>query len=87
MRRWLDDCRKPTIWAVWGRRQLSLRRGLWHFGAGLQPFGFVVLLTQPFGLGWDMAAPLALNKAAVKVISDSRPSDFYFHQASIGHIV
>ena len=33
-----------------------------HFRAGLQPFGFSVVLTQPFGLGWDMAAPLALNK-------------------------
>jgi len=30
--------------------------------SGLLPSGFVAVLTQGFALGWDMAAPLALNK-------------------------
>ena len=30
--------------------------------SGIQPFGFVVVLTQGFALGWDVAAPLALSE-------------------------
>jgi len=30
--------------------------------SGLQPFGFVAVLTQGYALGWDMAAPLALSE-------------------------
>ena len=33
----------------------------WDFMSGLQPSGFVAVLTQGFALGWDMAAPLALS--------------------------
>jgi len=28
----------------------------------LQASEFVAVVTQPFGLGWDMAVPLALSK-------------------------
>jgi len=30
--------------------------------SALQASGFVGVVTQPYGLGWDMAAPLALSK-------------------------
>jgi len=30
--------------------------------SALQASGFVGVVTQPHGLGWDMAAPLALSK-------------------------
>jgi hypothetical protein len=33
---------------------------------GLQPFAQMVLVTQGVALGWDMAAPLALNVAGLK---------------------
>ena len=33
-----------------------------HYRSGLQPSGLMAALTQAFGLGWDMAAPLALSK-------------------------
>ncbi len=33
--------------------------------SGFQPSGSSTAVTQAFGLGWDMAAPLALNGACV----------------------
>jgi len=33
------------------------------FMSDFQSFGFVAVLTQGSALGWDMAAPLALNKS------------------------
>jgi len=35
---------------------------VWRFYAGPSALGFVGGVTQPYGLGWDMAAPLALSK-------------------------
>jgi hypothetical protein len=36
-----------------------------HFVSGFQPSDFGAVLTQPFGLGWDEAAPLALVRGWV----------------------
>jgi hypothetical protein len=36
-----------------------------HFVSGLQPSDFLANVTQPFGLGWDVAAPLALVRGWV----------------------
>jgi hypothetical protein len=33
-----------------------------HFMSGFQPLASMVLVTQGFALGWDVAAPLALSK-------------------------
>jgi len=32
---------------------------------------FVAVVTQPVGLGWDVAAPLALNEAAVESFNEA----------------
>jgi hypothetical protein len=33
------------------------------FMSGFQPSASVALVTQAYGLGWDVAAPLALSKS------------------------
>jgi hypothetical protein len=39
--------------------------------SGFQPLGVVGKLTQPDGLGWDMAAPLALDSLAADAEVDA----------------
>ena len=40
-------------------------------GRAYSPLVFAVLLVQPFGLGCDIAAPLALCETVGKMVSDS----------------
>jgi hypothetical protein len=39
---------------------------LWHFMSGFQPSVAWAGQTQAFGLGWDVAAPLALNQSQIQ---------------------
>jgi len=46
-----------------------------HFRSGSQPSGLAAFVTQGFALGWDMAAPLALNKNSCQLKKVARQND------------
>ena len=51
-----------ALWQALGFAQDDEFVVVWRFYAGPSALGFVGGVTQPYGLGWDMAAPLALSK-------------------------
>ena len=57
----VDGLCEGASWAVSTYSQPRRRVCFQHFMSGLQPSRCVGFRTQPCGLGWDMAAPLALN--------------------------